>query len=82
MVYMSHHRHNRRTRDQIVLVILLFRDGVLYLSRDILCGETEFIGYDVDGLRIQTLVDRNHNTDAHTSTDNLVYTHIHHGSKL
>ena len=82
MVNVTHHRYDRSARDQIVLIILLLCDGILYLSRNIFGGKAKLVSHDVDGLCIQTLIDRHHDTDAHTSTDNLVDTHVHHGSQL
>ena len=57
MVNMSHHCNDRSAADQIVLIILLLGNSVLYLSTYIFCCESELLGNDVDGLSIQTLVD-------------------------
>ena len=56
MIDMTHHRYDRRTADQVVLVIHLLSNSVLHLSTDILCSEAELLGNDIDGLSIQTLV--------------------------
>ena len=82
MVHMTHHRYDRRTVHQIVLVILLLSDGILHLSTDIFCREAELLGNDIDRLSIQALVDTHHDTDAHTSTNHLIDTDVHHRSKL
>ena len=82
MVDMTHHRYNRSAVHEIVLVILLFGNGVLYLSTDILGGESELLSYDIDGFSIQTLVDTYHDTDAHTGTDDLIDADVHHRCQL
>ena len=82
MIDVTHHRHDRSARNQIVLVVLLFSNGVLNLSRNVFSGESELISNDIDSFCIQTLVDRHHDTDAHTSTNDLIDTHVHHRSQL
>ena len=82
MVHMTHHRDDWGAVHEIVLVILLLSNGVLYLSADILGGESELLSYDIDGLSIQTLVDTHHDADAHTGTDDLIDADIHHRSQL
>ena len=78
MINMSHYCHNRSTRLQIFFVIFLFCNSLCYLSTYIFCLVSEFFRYQVDCLGIQTLVDRNHYTDTHTSSDNLSNRNIHH----
>ena len=82
MVDMSHHRHDWSARDQIVLIVLLLSNGVLNFCRHIFRGESKLISHDVDGLSIETLVDRHHQANAHTGTDDLVHTHVHHRSEF
>ena len=82
MVDMTHDGHNRRTRHEFALVVLLLADSLLHLSTDILGLETKLVSYQVDGLSIETLVDRSHHADAHQRRDDLVDTHIHHRGKL
>ncbi len=82
MVYMTHHRHYRGAVYEIVLIVLLLSDGILHLGTDILGSESELFGDDIDGLGIQALVDAHHDADAHTGTDDLIDTHVHHRSKL
>ena len=82
MVDMTHHRHNRSTSNEIVLIVLLLSNGVLYLSTYIFCCESKLFGNDIDRLSIQTLVNGNHDTNAHTSTDDLIHAYVHHGGEL
>ena len=82
MVNMSHHSYDRSTWHQVCLVVFLLANCFLNFSTYIFCLETELIGNEVDSLGIQTLVDRNHDTYTHKSSDNLVYTYVHHGSQL
>ncbi len=82
VVHMTHHGYNRGTRNEIVLIVLLFGDGVLHLGTHVFGLESELIGHDIDGLCIQALVDTYHDTDTHTGTDYLVYAYVHHRSQL
>ena len=82
VVDMTHDGDNRGAAHQVVLVILLFGDGILHLCRDVFCGKAELLSHNVDGLSIQALVDRHHDTDAHTGSDNLIDTYIHHRCQL
>src|SRR5574344_1581468 len=82
MVYMAHHCNDRCTEFQIRFIIFHFTDCFRDLSADIFCLISEFIGNDIDCLRIQTLIDRYHNTQIHTGCDNLIDLRVHHGSQL
>ncbi len=82
VVYVSHHRHNRCAAHQVVLVILLLGDGVLYLGAHIFGGEAKLVGHDVDGLGIESLVDTYHDADSHAGADDLVDPDIHHRGQL
>ena len=82
MVYVTHHGNNRRTRDEVVLVVLYLGDCLLHLSADIFGLESELLSHEVDGLGIQTLVDRHHDTYAHECSDHLVYRYVHHRSQF
>ena len=82
VVDVSHHCYDRSATDQIVLIVLLLCNGVLNLSRNIFGSKAKLVSHDVDGLSIQTLVDRHHDTNRHAGTDNLVNSYIHHGSQL
>ena len=84
VVYVSHHSYDRRTCNPVFFIIIFFIsiDGFNHLCTDIFCLETKFVGYDIDRLRIQALVDGNHDTDTHTSSDNLCHRYIHHIGKV
>ena len=82
MVNVSHHGNDRSTRNQIVLVILFLGDGILHLGRNVFGSKAKLVGYNIDSLSIQTLVDTYHDTDAHTSTDYLVDANVHHCCQL
>ena len=82
MVYVTHHRYNRSARFQIFLIILFLYDGLRHFCAYIFCLEAEFLSHQVDGLGIQTLVNGNHDTDTHTSTDNLRHRNVHHVGKV
>ena len=82
MVNMSHHGNDRCTSYQVVLIIFLLGNSVLYLCTDIFGLKAELISHDINSLSIQTLVDTYHDTDTHTGTDNLIDTDIHHRSQL
>ena len=82
MVHMTHHRNDRSTWLQVFLFVGLFHDGLGNLCTDILRLEAELLCHQVDGLSIQTLVNTNHNTHTHASTDDLSHRHIHHVGKL
>ena len=82
VVYVSHHCYDRSARHEIVLVVLLLGYGFRNFRTYILCLETELVGNKVDGLGIESLVDRNHDAYTHTCTDYLVYRYVHHARKL
>ena len=80
MVNVSHHRYDRRTGYPILLVIifLISVDRLDNIRAYIFSLITELLSHDIDRLRIQALIDRNHKADAHASTDNLRYRYVHH----
>ena len=80
MVNVSHHRYDRRTSYPILLVIifLISVDRLDNIRAYIFSLITELLSHDIDRLRIQALIDRNHKADAHASTDNLRYRYVHH----
>ena len=79
---MSHDGNNRGAWNEVVLVVLGFLYSLAHLGTDIFGGESKLVGNEIDGLGIETLVDRHHNTHAHASADNLVDRHIHHCGKF
>ena len=78
VVDMAHDCHDRSTRNEVVLIILLFADRLLHFGTDILRLEAELVGNKVDGLGIQPLVDGNHDADGHQGGDDLRHRDIHH----
>ena len=84
MVNVSHHSHDRRTRHPVFFVVVFFvgLDGFHHFGTYIFGLETEFFSYDINCFRIQTLVNGNHDTDTHTSTDNLRHRNVHHVGKV
>lgn len=82
MVDMTHNGHNRRTRYEIALVVLLLAHGFLHLCTDVLGLEAKLLSHHVDGLSIETLVDGGHDTNAHQRGDDLRHGNVHHRSQL
>ena len=82
MVNMTHDSNDRSTWYKVILIINLLANSLLYLSTYILCLEVELISNKVDSLSIQTLVDRNHDTDRHQCWDDIRYRNIHHCSQF
>ena len=82
VVYVTHDGYDWSTWNQVVLIILFLAHGLLNLGTHVFGLETELLSYHVDGLCIQALVDRNHDTYAHQRRDNLSNADIHHRSQL
>ena len=82
VVNVSHYGYNRCTRLQIFRSIFILRYRFSYVRTYILSLEAKFISNQVDCFRIQTLIDRYHDTDTHTSTDNLIDRDVHHAGQL
>ena len=78
MVDVTHHGHNRGTRHQVFFGIHLLYDGLRHLGTDVFGLIAEFLGHQVDGLGIQTLVDGDHDADTHTRGDDLRHRDVHH----
>ncbi len=82
MVYVTHHRYDWSTWNQVVLIILFLADSFLNLSADIFCLEAELLSHHIDGLCIQTLVDRYHDSNTHQGRDDLSNADVHHRSQF
>ena len=82
MVHVTHDSHNRSARLEVFFIVLLFGNGILYVCADKLRLETKLFGHEVNRFGIHTLVDTNHNANAHTRTDNLCHGHVHHGGEF
>ena len=82
VIDMSHYSDNGRTRNEIVLIVLLLADGLLHFSGDIFGLESELVGDQIDGLGVEALVDGHHNADRHERGDDLSHIDVHHRSQL
>lgn len=82
VVHVTHDGDNRRTRHEFVLGVLLLMYGLDHFGRNVFRLEAELLGNDVDGLGVETLVDRHHHADVHTRGDDLVDGHIHHRGEV
>ena len=83
VVDVSHDRHDRRTRNQILLLVLAFvGDGLLNLHGDEFGLVTELLGDDHERLGVETLVDRHHQSEVHAGHDDLRRRDVHHRSQL
>ena len=82
VIDVSHYGDNRSAGLQVFFSILFFYDSLCHLSADVLRLEAKLFGYQVDGLRIQALVDRYHDAYAHTGSDDLRYRDVHHRGQL
>ena len=72
VVDVSHHCYDRSTRLQVFRSIFFLYDSLRYFRTYIFGLETKLFGHQIDCFRIQTLVNRNHHTDTHTSCNNLI----------
>ena len=89
MVHVSHNGHYRRSFYQVFRII---NDLFIFVGFRIQVDEfhltVEFTGHQLNHFRIQALVDRHHDTQAHTFADDFRKRHIQqigefaHGDKL
>ena len=79
VVDVPHDGDDRRTADEVSFVIDLFflRDGFDDLSADEVGLVAEFFCDHLDGLSVEAHVDRHHQTDAHTGSDDLRHGDVH-----
>ena len=52
--------------------------GLHHLGTLIFGAEAEFLGHNVDGLRVEALVNRHHYAQIHAGAYHLVNGHVHH----
>ena len=57
VVDVAHDGDDGRACHEVFLGVGFLLDGVGYFGGDVLGGEAEFVGHDVDGLGVETLVD-------------------------
>ncbi len=82
VVDVTHHRHDGRTRQQILLAVGLGLDSLLNIHRHELGLEAELLGHDHQSLGVESLVDRHHESQVHAGRYDLHRRHVHHGSQL
>ena len=82
MIDVTHDGYDGSAWYEVLLVVLLFADSRTDFSADVFCGEAELFCNEVDGLGIHSLVDADHDADAHAGSDNLRDRHVHHRSQL
>ena len=82
VVDMSHHHHDRRTRNQFILIIGLVFDRLLNLHRDEFDRKSELLGHNHQRFGIETLVDRNHQAEVHAGRNHIVDRYVHHRRQL
>ena len=82
MIHMTHHGNDGIAWLQIVFIVLFLMNRLGDRRTDILRLKTILFSYQVNGFRIQALVDTDHHTDTHASADNLGYRYVHHTCQL
>ena len=82
MINMTHHSHDRSTWYQILFIILFFHNSLRNLGAHVFSLIAKFFSHQVDGLSIQTLVDADHDTYAHTGSNDLRHLNVHHVGQL
>ena len=83
VIDVSHDRHDRRARHQILLLVLaVVGDGLLNLHRDEFGLVAELLGDDHERFGVETLVDRHHQSEVHAGHDDLRRCDVHHRGQL
>ena len=83
VVNVTHHGNDRRTGNEILFAVLLLFEFFGNLGSDKLNLIAELFGNKHESLGIETLVDGNHKTKTHTSSDNLHHRGVvHKGSEV
>ena len=78
VVNMTHHGDNWSARHEVCFVISFLVNSLADIGTDIFRLVAEFIGHEVDGLLVHTLVDADHDTETHAGADDLCDGDIHH----
>ena len=82
VVNVSHHGDDWCARNEVFWIILHFLHSVAHFLTHVRSREAKFFCHQVDGFSIQTLVDRHHDANRHTGSDNLRNRNIHHRGKV
>ena len=82
VVDVTHDGDNGSALHKVLLTVFGFHDGLADFCTDEFSSESELIGHEVNGFLVKTLVDADHDADAHACTDDLGHGHIHHGSQF
>ena len=83
VIDVSHDGDDRATGFHILLVDHFISVNLFYhVCGDVLGGETELLGYEVDGLGVEALVDGDEKAEGHTRSDDLIHRHVHHHSQV
>ena len=82
VINVTHDGDDRWTGHQLIFGIGLLLQFLFNLLAHVLSLEAELLGHQVDGVGIQTLVDRNHQSQSHTGRDDLDHRHVHHRSEV
>ena len=84
MVNMSHHRYNRWTWYPVFFIIFIFirLDCFNYIRTNVFRLEAKFFSNNINRFRIQTLIDRNHDANTHTSSNDFRNRDIHHVGQI
>ncbi len=82
VVDVSHHGHDGRPLHEILLFVAVFVDGFLNVHRDEFHLEPELLGDDHQRLRIESLVDGDHQSEVHAGRNDLRNRGVHHGGQF
>ena len=82
VVDMTHDSDDRRAELEVALVVGLLMNSLADLCADVFGLKPELIGHDIDGLSVESLVDRYHDTHAHAGADDFHHGHVHHCGQL
>ena len=83
VVHVSHDRHDRRTRHEVLLLVLVVvGDGLLNLHGNEFDLVAELLGHDHERLGVETLVDRHHQSEVHAGRDDFGGRDVHHRGQL
>ena len=82
VIDVTHDGDNRGAWHEVLFVVLFLADCCADFGADVLRSEAELFGDEIDGLGIHTLIDADHDADAHASGDNLRDGNVHHRGEL